>query len=1738
MNRRDPADSIRADIQGDVAGQIAVGSYILQVGDVHGGIVNIAAPGQQPQPRERPAPVWVRPRPLRGWLDRQEELAQSLSAIRSGVPVEVSGEPGVGKTAFLRRLAHTEEASGFPHGVVYLSARRIQASDLLQSLFDTFYECPVPFKPTDAQLQLAFRGKRALVLLDDVDLPRNDLEKILDAAPECGAVVTSRERILWGEVQSIRLRGLPDADGVTLLERELGQTVTDADRPSAVALSAALGGHPIRLLQAAAVAREHGGTLTQVLASVKDARAPSTMAAANIERLDEQERSVLGALMAVGSAMPADALAALSDARDPEPLLRRLESKALIVRERNRYFLAPGVSEAAHGIDRGAWEDRALAFYLAWADRHRHEAATLVEESAPLVRMQEHAAGKGRWKDVLRIGGLVAGALALSGLWEAWAAVLQRNLHASQAIGDRGSEGLALHEAGTRALCLGETSTARQLLGDAISLRESLGDAVGASVSRHNAGLLVAPAPATDSADQFRSDAGTESPADSLPLLEGTPPSVVAPSATNSWLTMATVLLSVLGAGGLGWWLTHQGQQAPASARIVRFEARPSTIERGQQAQLCYEVVDAAFTRIDQAIGALPADRGQCVPVQPTQTTTYTLTATSADGRSLTGSTEIVVGDPPAAVPMLALTPEGIAFGSQVVRIATDPRTLIVSNVGADSVDLSGASVSGPNAGDFSIDDTACRAPLSAGDSCSIAVRFTPSTEGNRTAVVTINGDKPVGQWTASFSGAGIPPARPLASVPAAVDFGGRTVNSTSEPRFVIVNSRGSAPLRIGAAQVSGDHASDFVIVANRCTGAELPRESECAIEIRFTPSATGPRAGRLAVTNNADGSPQLIGLSGQGIAAAVPVARLTPEVLRFQARVVRQPGATQAISVTNTGNAQLIVNRVSVGGVHAGDFQIRGSTCVGLALAALASCTVEVAFMPLGTGPRSATIDITHNAGEGGRRVSLVGTALMPPVPVAGVRPTEVDFGHQVAQAVGPPRPVSLTNTGGGRLQVQRVDITGEHAGDFAVDNGCTSAPLERGETCDLILRFTPRGGGTRSAQVLLSSNADGPPQRIALAGIGDTPGRLDVQPTQIDFRMRPVRAPGPPQSVTLRNSGTTALIIERFGVTGANGSDFSVRQNCPDLSLPGGGTCALEARFIPSGPGARTATLTVMAANGDTREVSLIGSGEGSGQLVVTPAVIDFRVQPVRSVSGSTVVKVENTGTAPMTLGAFSIEGGDLREFQAVSDKDPCARTTLEPRQSCVIEVRFAPLTESGRAATLVVGDANGTVHRVLLRGIGRAIQPPPAGRLQVVPARLNFDRLTVREESKSQPISIRNVGDGPVVIGRLALAGRDPGDFVLSDRQQCSGSSLAPRAQCEVEVLFVPRSTGDRTAVLQVSDARQAAPALVSLGGTGTGSGGSGGNGINPPVRCADFAAEEIRFEITRRTGKFDGDVRITATLTNHGPGAVPSSSGGSVTLYEDARSVRRLALPSLSPGQDFSVSHQRHWNSSSSAEGEFPPRYSLEVNVPNDCNNGNNRMDRQSGILNEMFGDAGGGGLERAPRNPPTIVRFDAIERPPRVCYLVTGATSARIEPEIGAVRLAPQNQCIQVPSRTARYTLTAEGPGGRAVRQVTIEVERTVAPPVIEQFYPIDDKPGQPPAVCFLVTGAATARIEPEIGVVRLTGRNQCERVPPRTQTYTLTAQGPGGRAVRQVTVQVRPGARRGGPIRSPGQLRN
>lgn len=78
------------------------------------------------------------------------------------------------------------------------------------------------------------------------------------------------------------------------------------------------------------------------------------------------------------------------------------------------------------------------------------------------------------------------------------------------------------------------------------------------------------------------------------------------------------------------------------------------------------------------------------------------------------------------------------------------------------------------------------------------------------------------------------------------------------------------------------------------------------------------------------------------------------------------------------------------------------------------------------------------------------------------------------------------------------------------------------------------------------------------------------------VDFGWQPVGGPGAERTVTVANSGTGPLVIERAEIEGPHSGDFTiVGENFSDVEIWPGCKCTVDVRFDPGGRGVRAAVL-----------------------------------------------------------------------------------------------------------------------------------------------------------------------------------------------------------------------------------------------------------------------------------------------------------------------------------------------------------------------------------------------------------------------------------------------------------------------------------------------------------------------------------------------------------------------------------
>ncbi len=192
-------------------------------------------------------------------------------------------------------------------------------------------------------------------------------------------------------------------------------------------------------------------------------------------------------------------------------------------------------------------------------------------------------------------------------------------------------------------------------------------------------------------------------------------------------------------------------------------------------------------------------------------------------------------------------------------------------------------------AGDFA-QTNSCGISLAAGADCTVDVTFTPTVGEVVTGTLEINDDAADSPQQVSLTGSGMAPTAVLSVT--ALSFGDQEVGTTSVAQAVSLTNGGNSTLTITSIVASGEFAQ-----TNNC-GSSVAAGANCTVDVTFTPTAMGPPAGTLTITDNAPNSLQTASVSGQGLAACALASNLS------SANVVRgADSATFTVSAsTNVG--------------------------------------------------------------------------------------------------------------------------------------------------------------------------------------------------------------------------------------------------------------------------------------------------------------------------------------------------------------------------------------------------------------------------------------------------------------------------------------------------------------------------------------------------------------------------------------------------------------------------------------------------------------------------------------------------------------------------------------------------------------------------------------------------------------------------------------------------------------------
>ena len=599
------------------------------------------------------------------------------------------------------------------------------------------------------------------------------------------------------------------------------------------------------------------------------------------------------------------------------------------------------------------------------------------------------------------------------------------------------------------------------------------------------------------------------------------------------------------------------------------------------------------------------------------------------------------------AAPSASLSPTTLAFPSTAVGSSATAQTITLSNSGTAALAIGSISIAGTNPADFSQTNT-CGSSLAAGSHCSISVTFTPASATSFSATLSVADNATGSPQAATLTGAGTTAPAPAVSLtPASLSFSAQS-GTTSAAQAATLKNTGSAALSISGISITGTNPADFA-QTNTC-GSSLAAGASCSISVTFSPASAASFTATVSVADNATGSPHTVTLTGTGTAGPAPAVSLTPASLTFSS----QSGVTSAAQIAmlkNTGDAVLNISGITIGGANPTDFA-QTNTC-GTTLAAGASCSISVTFIPASAASFAATVSVADNATGSPHIVTVTGTGTPPPAPVVSLTPTSLTFSAQ-SGASSASQAVTIKNTGNAVLNITGITLGGTNASAFSQTNTC-GASLAAGASCAISITFAPTGVASYAATLSIADNATGSPQTVTLTGTGTPPPApaVSLTPASLTFTAQ-TGSTSAAQTATLKNTGNASLNIGGITLGGTDPTDFAQNNNCSE-SLAAGASCAITITFTPASAASFAATLSVTDnASGSPHTVSLTGTGTvpPPPTFAISSTTTAQTVQPGGSAQYSITVTPQNGAYSnAVTFAATGLPTGATATFSPAS-------------------------------------------------------------------------------------------------------------------------------------------------------------------------------------------------------------------------------------------------------------------------------------------------------------------------------------------------------------------------------------------------------------------------------------------------------------------------------------------------------
>jgi hypothetical protein len=503
---------------------------------------------------------------------------------------------------------------------------------------------------------------------------------------------------------------------------------------------------------------------------------------------------------------------------------------------------------------------------------------------------------------------------------------------------------------------------------------------------------------------------------------------------------------------------------------------------------------------------------------------------------------------------------------------------------------------------------------------------------------------------------------------------------------------------------------------------------------------------------------------------------------LSFSTTAIGSTSASQTITVTNTGTANLVLSSISfpaqfAKGTSSGPYSDCTATTT---LSAGGSCQLGVEYTPTALGSVNSNLVIGSNTTNGSIAIALSGNATPTYTSTTTLTSnlTNVNPGQAVtltAQVSGagakPTGTVSFTSTGTGANQGK--------LGTAALANGvATYYGLVWVGQDQITATYTPDANS-----LLLYSSSTSPAVSVTNAPIT---GALTLNWPFLNWA-QPIATGGSSGNwpVTLTNLTGVSLPTPAISISSPANANFTISTGTCNSALAIGASCLFNVAFTPTIAGSQSGivsqgTLTVTAGSYSTTPITVSGTAISSGIFFNWP-FLDF----------SNVVFVgANSAPWPVTLTnqshaiTFPTPAVTFSDGSFTTTNSTCDGATIPSMGTCSFNVIFSPLAAdvTGSSAVRIAGTMTASAGSVSgslnVDGLGAAAS------LAVNWPFLDFGpNNTHNVLSCAWPVTVTNNTGVTQTISVVT-----PSNFVHDADAGCA-NALAPGQSCVFDVYFSP-------------------------------------------------------------------------------------------------------------------------------------------------------------------------------------------------------------------------------------------------------------------------------------------------------------------------------------------------------------